>query len=69
MHKLGALIGHCSNGHDVHVTYDLNGEIDGGTIGAGTVEPLPDGRTTKPIVVACEACVKLINERIQAQHP
>jgi hypothetical protein len=67
MQKPSALIGQCSNGHDVHVTHDLNGGIDGGTIGTGSVKPLPDGRTNKPIVVACEACVELINERIQAQ--
>jgi hypothetical protein len=69
MQKLSKLIGQCSSGHDVYVTHDLNDEIDGGNIGTGTIEPLPDERTTKPILIVCEACVKLINTRIQAQLP
>lgn len=64
MQKPSTLIGQCSSGHDVFVTHDLNGDIDGGTIGAITIAPLPDGETLKPIVIACEACVTLINGQI-----
>ena len=67
MQKPSSIIGQCLNGHDVHVTRDLNGHIDGGIIGTGSVKPLTDGQTNKPIVVACEACVALINDRIQSQ--
>lgn len=64
MQKPSTLIGQCSRGHDVYVTRDLNGDIDGGAIGAGTIAPLPDGTKRRPIVVACDECVKLINEQI-----
>ena len=64
MQKLSTLIGQCFHGHDVYVTRDLNGDIDGGMIGTGTSTPLPDGKSLKPIVIACENCVKIINERI-----
>lgn len=64
MQKLGTFIGQCSKGHDVYVTHDLNGDIDGGTIGADVVQPLPDGKSAAPIVVACEECTKKVHERI-----
>lgn len=64
MQKPSTLIGQCSKGHDVYVTRDLNGDIDGGTIGADVVKPLPDGESTEPIVVACEACTKAVHDRI-----
>lgn len=67
MQKPSTLIGQCSNGHDVYVTKDLNGEIDGGTIGTDIVTPLPDGKAKTPIIVACQACVDMINKRIQGQ--
>lgn len=66
MQKPSSIVGQCSNGHDVHVTRDLNGDIDGGIIGTSFVNPLPDGQTIGPIVIACEACVALINDHIQA---
>lgn len=65
MQKPSSLIGQCADGHDVYVTHDLNGEIDGGTVGTGSVKPLPDEKTATPIVVACQACLDVINKRIQ----
>lgn len=64
MQKPSTFIGQCSKGHDVYVTRDLNGDIDGGTIGADVVKPLPDGVSAEPIVVACEACTKAVHDRI-----
>lgn len=67
MQKPSTLIGTCKDGHDVFVTHDLDGEISGGTIGAKTTAPLPDGRSLKPIVVACDACVDLVNDHIRSK--
>lgn len=66
MQKPSTLIGQCTSGHDVFTTRDLNGDIDGGTVGTKQVPPLPDGKSKKPIIVACDACVKLINSRIES---
>lgn len=66
MQKPNTLIGQCSSGHDVFVTRDLNGDIDGGSIGTKAIAPLPDGKSSKAIVVACDDCVKLINDRIES---
>jgi len=60
-------VGQCASGHDVWVTHDLNDEINGGTIGTKTIAPLPDGQSTKPIVVACDDCLIVINNRIAAK--
>ncbi len=46
------------------MTHDANGDIDGGTVGLDVVKPLPDGESSKPIIVACEACVKRIHQHI-----
>jgi hypothetical protein len=64
MQKPNVLIGQCSKGHDVYVTHDLNGDIDGGTIGVDVVQPLPDGKSSEPIIVACDDCVKKVREHI-----
>lgn len=64
MQKPSVLVGQCSKGHDVYVTHDLDGNIDGGTIGADVVKPLPDGTAGRPIVVACDECAKKVYERI-----
>ena len=68
MQKTSSPIGQCSKGHDVYVTRDLNGDVNGGTIGADIVMPLPDGRSSLPIAVACQACVDLVNHHIR-QRP
>ena len=67
MQKPSALIGQCAKGHDVYVTRDLNGEIAGATIGADVEAPLPDGRSLSPVVVACQACVDLVNDLLHAK--
>lgn len=64
MQKRSTFIGQCLKGHDVYVTHDLDGDINGGTIGADVVKPLPDGTARQPIVVACEECAKKVYERI-----
>jgi hypothetical protein len=66
MQKTRALIGQCARGHDVYATTDENGDIDGGTIGTVLARPLPDRRSTRPMTLACEACVNLFNERLQS---
>jgi hypothetical protein len=59
--------GQCSNGHDVYVTRDIDGEFDGGSGSVDIVQPLPDGKTNKPIIIGCKACVELI-EKIAIRH-
>lgn len=66
MPKPSILIGQCANGHDVHVTHDLSGDIDGGTIGVRVVQPLPDDVTTEPIVVACDECTKKVRAQTRS---
>lgn len=67
MQKPSIFVGQCSKGHDVYVTHDLDGNIDGGTIGADVVKPLPDGTARHPIVVACDECAKKVYERITSK--
>jgi hypothetical protein len=62
MQKPSTLIGQCSQGHDVYVTRGIDGEIDGGLIGTQAVAALPDGESRHSIIVACEACVALVNK-------
>jgi hypothetical protein len=68
MQKSHKIIGRCSNGHDVQVTYDLSDETYDATIGVETVKPLPDGYTRKPMDVTCKACEKLVEEHIATQR-
>jgi hypothetical protein len=67
MQKRSIFVGQCSKGHDVHVTHDLDENIDGGTIGIDVVTPLPDGTAGHPIVVACDECAKKVYERIASK--
>lgn len=69
MQKPSELIGQCTKGHDVHVTRDLNGDIDGGTTGVMLLQPLPDGVCHAPIVVACEECTTLVRASFMAERP
>jgi hypothetical protein len=64
MHNNGAVIGKCTTGHEVRVAYDLDGKVDGGTIGVEVVMPLPDGMSRPPTVVACEQCVQVVREHM-----
>ena len=68
MQKPSVLIGQCSKGHDVYVTRDMGGDIDGGTVGIDVVLPLPDGISREPIVVACSECVKKVREHIDSKR-
>jgi len=63
MPKPSTWVGQCTDGHDVHVTHDLNGDVNG-TIGLKVVQPLPEGQSTEPIVVACDECVKMVRAQI-----
>lgn len=67
MQKQFTPIGKCEEGHEVFVTHDLNGEVDGATIGANVLTPLPDGVSEEPIVMACEACTALVRRRLPSR--
>jgi hypothetical protein len=69
MQKPTTLIGQCAKGHDVYATHDMNGDVDGGLIGADAVAPLPDGKSSAPIAVACQECVNLLDKHIKARNP
>lgn len=67
MQKPMSLAGQCAKGHDVYVTRDLNGDINGGTVGVELIKPLPDGKSSEPIVVACNECSKVIADLLRSE--